>query len=346
MTGMPRKIASTLLLAAILAAAPALADNVSDAQVKFKAGATAYREARYKDAIDLFLQANKLDPHPELVFNVGQAYEKLGDVPSALRAYREYLRLAPTADDRATVEKSIQTLQQRLREKGVQQVSVLSDPGGARVFLDGAEIGSTPTTFETRPGHHVIVLKAPGRPDTTKEVVLPEDRALDVDVTLPPLTGSAPVPTASASASGSAAIGPVATASATVESKAPPAGIAAVQPWTWGAFGVGLIGFGAAVGLEAARAGAESAAKSDPTQIGFKSSYDTMLSNQLAARVMAGVGAAGVLAGGVLLFLDLRAKPEASGKDKGAGRVESVSLPRIGVGCGASGCGLSATGRF
>ena len=43
--------------------------------------AQAYREARYKDAIDLFLQANRLDPHPELIYNVGQAYEKLGDVP-------------------------------------------------------------------------------------------------------------------------------------------------------------------------------------------------------------------------------------------------------------------------
>lgn len=326
---MPRQIASTLILAAILCTAPALADNVADAQVKFKAAATAYREARYKDAIDLFLQANKLDPHPELVFNVGQAYEKLGDVPSALREYREYLRLAPNADDRATVEKSIQTLQQRLREKGIQQVTVLSDPAGARVFLDGAEIGSTPTTFETRPGHHMIVLKSPGRPDTTKDVLLPEDRALDVDITLPPVAGLAPTAPSAAPSSSASATAPLPTA--TVESPPPSPGIAAVKPWTWGAFGVGLIGFGAAVGLEAARASAEAAAKDDPTQIGFKNSYDTMLSNQTAARVMVGVGAAGLVAGGALLFFDLRQKP---------------TSPKVGVACSTFGCTMSTVGRF
>lgn len=153
------------LLAGLLAASPVLADNGADARLKFKAGAAAFKEGRYKDAIDLFLQANKLDPHPELILNVAQAHEKLGDVPDALRSYRDYLRLSPDADERVAVEKSIVTLQQRLREKGLQQVAVLSDPAGARVFLDGIEIGSTPTAFETMPGKHALILKAPGRPD-------------------------------------------------------------------------------------------------------------------------------------------------------------------------------------
>src|SRR3954469_11854127 len=126
-----RKVLSSLLaLTIFMAAFPAGADDISDAQAKFKAARATYPKARYKDAIDLFLQANRLDPHPELVFNVGQAYEKAGDVPNALRAYRDYLRLAPEAADRATIETSIKNLEQRLREKGVQQVSVFSTPSG------------------------------------------------------------------------------------------------------------------------------------------------------------------------------------------------------------------------
>jgi len=40
-----------------------------------------------------------------------QAWEKSGDVPNALRSYREYLRLLPGASDRATVEASIKNLE-------------------------------------------------------------------------------------------------------------------------------------------------------------------------------------------------------------------------------------------
>src|SRR5579863_9763424 len=119
----------SFLLPIVLTAASARAtdpDTELQAKQRFASGAQAYREARYRDAIDLFLQANKLDPHAELIFNVGQAYEKLGDVPSALRSYREYLRLSPGATDRATVEASIRNLETRLRDKGVQQVSVFS----------------------------------------------------------------------------------------------------------------------------------------------------------------------------------------------------------------------------
>src|SRR5436190_615806 len=104
---MRKVLASLLALTICISSFSASADDVADAQVKFKAGATAYREARYKEAIDLFLAANRLDPHPELIFNVGQAFEKLGDVPNALRSYREYLRKLPDAGDRATVEASI-----------------------------------------------------------------------------------------------------------------------------------------------------------------------------------------------------------------------------------------------
>lgn len=326
------RIALSLSLVLVVAT-PARADNVADAQKKFKAGAAAYREARYKEAIDLFLQANQLDPHPELIFNVGQAFEKLGDVPNALRAYRDYLRLAPGAEDRATVEKSIKNLEQRLRERGVQQVSVFSKPVGARVFLDGAEIGSTPLTFETRPGTHTVVLKSVGFPDATKEFLLAEDRAMDIDVTL---SAGAPAPTATASA-GPAPL-PTATAAPRPDVER---GIGMVKPWTWAAFGVGVLGLGVAGGLEAARAGAESAARDEPTQIGAKQQYDAMVSHQTGARVMLGIGAAGIAAGALLLVLDLRAKPAPQAPAQGA-----FSRPSIGLGCGAARCGVFASGNF
>ena len=338
-----RPVLSALLVALTLTAtAPVLADNVSDAQAKFKAGATAYREARYKDAIDLFLQANRLDPHPELVFNVGQAYEKSGDVANGLRAYRDYLRLAPNADDRATVLASIKNLEQRLREKGVQQVSVFSNPSGARVFLDGVETGATPSTFETKPGRHVVVLKASGYPDTSKEFLLADDRSMDIDLTLSATPAASATTTAVGPTASATTTAPVPTITATPPKPDAPTGIAAVRPWTWAAFGVGVLGFGTAVGLEAARAGSESAAAAEPTQVGFKEKYDAMVSNQTGARIMAGIGAVGLAAGAVLLVVDLRSKsapPSPSSK-------AAVSIPVLGLGCGPAACGLFAAGRL
>jgi tetratricopeptide (TPR) repeat protein len=310
-----------LLLHPLLARADS--DAVDQAKQRFAAGAQAYREARYKDAIDLFLQANGLDPHPDLIFNVGQAYEKLGDVPAALRSYREYLRLVPGARDRATVETSIKNLEQRLRERGVQQVSIFSSPEGATLILDEKAVGQTPWTGEIAPGRHVAVLRATGFPDVAKEFVLLGDRSMDLDIAL------------SLAAAGSAAISFTAKP-AEAPPAPPPVAVPPkrhVQPWTIATLGAGVVGLGAALGLELARQSAQSSAEGDPTQIGYHNAYATMTSDQTAARVLVGVGAALTVTGGVLLALDLR--PGASAPPASAG-----------LGCFLGACGASASVRF
>jgi tetratricopeptide (TPR) repeat protein len=312
-----------LVIPLLLGAAPARADDASVAQAKqsFTQGAQAYREARYKDAIDLFLRANQLDPHPELIFNVGQAYEKLGDVPAALRSYREYLRLSPGVADRATVEASIKNLEARLRERGVQQVSIFSTPSGATLLLDQKVAGQTPWTGEIAPGRHLAVLRSQGFPDTAKEFVLLSDHAMDLDIAL------------------AAGAQPATPAAAQPDPKGPPPAPPAappkkrgVAPWTIATLTVGLAGLAGALGAEIARESAESAAKSDLTQVGFKNSYDAMVTRQTAARVLVGVGAGLTAVGTVLLVVDLR-----SG---------SSAPPRAGLGCVDGACGAFVSGRF
>jgi tetratricopeptide (TPR) repeat protein len=322
--------ASLLALLLPLALAPASAragdpDAEAQAKQRFATGAQAYREARYKDAIDLFLQANKLDPHPELIFNVGQAYEKLGDVPNALRSYREYLRLLPGASDRATVETSIRNLEARLREKGVQQVSIFSNPSGATLVLDQKPVGPTPWTGEIAPGRHLAVLQAQGFPDTAKEFVLLPDRAMDLDIAMATTgSGATQIVPAAAPATGAPAAPP------------PPPDApkrAHVQPWTIAALSVGVAGLGASLGLEIARRSAQSAAESDPTQIGYRNDLSTMEGRATAARVMLGVGSVVTATGVVLLIVDLRS---------GGGDASK----KAGLGCRDGVCGAFVSGRF
>ena len=59
-------------------------------------GIVAQQAGRYDEAISLYTFAHELIPHPELLFNLGQAHRMRGDKPAALRYYREYLAAEPT----------------------------------------------------------------------------------------------------------------------------------------------------------------------------------------------------------------------------------------------------------
>ncbi|HTM44122.1 MAG TPA: tetratricopeptide repeat protein, partial [Polyangiaceae bacterium] len=63
-----------------------------DAQAAFAAG-------EYQKAIDLFRRADAVNPRPELEYNIGLAYDQMGDSASALAAYRSYLRRSPDTAD-------------------------------------------------------------------------------------------------------------------------------------------------------------------------------------------------------------------------------------------------------
>lgn len=329
-------ILSLVLPLSLACAGVARADDPSVARAKERFGraAQAYREARYRDAIDLFLQANQLDPHPELIFNVAQAYEKLNDAPAALRSFREYLRLSPGATNRATAEASIKRFEARLAERSVQQVTVLSTPAGAEVFIDGRRMGQTPCTFEIAPGRHTAAIKSLGYADSAREFQLAPDRAMDLEIALSRPAGDtpkhAPSTAAPAPAHAAAPLAPVAAPAAPPDRPAPAP--ARVAPWTIAALSVGVAGFGGAIAFEAARKSAETAAKNDPTQVGYQDKLDTMRSRQTAARVLVSIGSIAAAAGGVLLYFDLRGRGGAPA--------------RAAIGCAGDACGGFVSGRF
>ena len=331
----------TLALAmAILFIAPFArgAEGDNSAKTLFENGARAYQEGRDEDAVDLFLKAYALDPQPELLYNTAQAYERLGDIRNALRCYRDYLRQGPSAQDRSFVETRVSNLERRLREQGVQHVSVFTTPAGATVVLDGTEVGKTPWTGEAPSGRHVVILRLAGYVEEKKDLLL-TDRAIDLDVTLSvPPQGSAATPVAPV-VPGSAAT-PMAppnqtpTALPEPEPETTSHGLKAIRPWTWAALGVGVAALGGSLTFEFLRKGAESDAENAPTQISYHDQYETMKGRQTAARVLLGVGAAGVVAGGVLLYFDLSRGHASDAK------------PAVGAGCGPRLCGAAFATSF
>jgi tetratricopeptide (TPR) repeat protein len=322
-------VASCLCLAAAVTAVSAHAQSNSDkARAYFEEGARAYRKANYKKAVELFRKAYDTDPRPELVYNIGQAYERLRDVPDALSSLREYLRLSPATADRQHVEAAIHDLETELSATGVQQVTIASRPTGAEVEIDGRSAGETPWTGELKPGRHRAVLRLAGHADTRRDFLLNGDRAIDIDVALLGAEPSAPGNARAAAPAPSPTPTPLAP-------ERDQAGLSRVRPWTWAALGTGVAALGASLGFELARESAQSEARSATTQIAYRSAYDSMKSRQTTSRVLLGVGAAATAAGGVLLYLDLtRARP-----------AETASA-RIGVGCISGACGATARGTF
>jgi len=296
------------------------------AELFFKNGIKAYRHHHYKDAIDAFLQAHHVYPSPTLSFNAARAYEKLQDNAGALRFYRAYLRQAPDASDRKLVRRRIEKLEAALHKKGVQQLTIMSDPDGATVVIDDRPVGVTPWTGEIYPGRHHLRLRREGYQDAERDFELPDLRAIDLDATLDRAPATAPSPTAPPPA----ATHPPLAATHPRRDELPHHG---VRLPTWIAFGAGVAALGGAAVFEGLRRGSEGSVKSEPTQVARASAYDQMKSRQTTARILAIAGGAALVVGGVLLYVDL----SSGGSEKSA---------RLALGCAPGGCNANLGGRW
>jgi tetratricopeptide (TPR) repeat protein len=113
-----RRLAAILLaLAAVFAAAPARAASASDhdlALALFKHAGEAYNRGDFRGAADDLTKAYALEPAPVLLYNLGRAYEGLGDTKKAIDAYGRYLEAQPNAEDRGALETRLATLRRQL----------------------------------------------------------------------------------------------------------------------------------------------------------------------------------------------------------------------------------------
>jgi tetratricopeptide (TPR) repeat protein len=279
----------------------------------------AYREGRYRAAIEHFQEADRLAPSPRLSFNVARAYEQMDDGPHALAAYRDYLRRLPRAENAAETSIRISELELELQKTGVQQLSVIATPPGATVILDDVPRGVAPWTGELSPGVHRLLLRLRGYGDFSQSFELPARHAIDLLPTLAPFASSPASPAVS-----------------------PPPALLALHDapgprwWTWALFGGSaalLLGSGA---LELSRRSAEQSASHSQVQIPAGEAYDTMHSRMIAARVLLGSGVLMGAAGGVSLYFDLRPSR----------RSPHSASPRWSLACAGAECLALAAGTW
>jgi tetratricopeptide (TPR) repeat protein len=282
-------------------------DARSAAKARYEAGVAAYREGRYRDAIEQFLEADRLAPSAAFSFNIARAYSQASDAPNALRWYRDYLRRSPGAANAAEVKALVLDYERELAKRGVQQLTIVSNPPAATVVLNGMPVGVTPWTGELRPGKHRLELSLRGFADAVRDVALPPEHALDVSVEL---THSKDAAKAAGPAGGNAR-----TASEPIEpavTKTPGADKPGRKfgPWPWVTLGAGGAALGGALIFELLRDGSEDRARRERTQVGYHAALEQMQSRQTTSRVLAGVGGALLVGGGVLVGLEFLPAPK------------------------------------
>jgi hypothetical protein len=63
---------------------------------------------------------------------------------------------------------------------GVGTVTILSDPAGAEVYVDGDFVGQTPATLHLASGAHRVELRAAGKRDWSRELEVIKDSEVTV----------------------------------------------------------------------------------------------------------------------------------------------------------------------
>ena len=103
------------------------AANLKRAEELFRNGERLYTEGSYESAILAFQECYELSKEPQLLYNIGNAYERLGDFANSRRYLDQYRAFAPEKE-REALSRRIQALDQRQREKEQKEREAARDP--------------------------------------------------------------------------------------------------------------------------------------------------------------------------------------------------------------------------
>ena len=167
-SGWGRRLSGPTLLVGLLLAVPqawaqpaASEDAKTRATAVLKEGSQLYNSGDYTAALTKFQEAYALFPSPRILFNLGQAHQRLGRYVEATEDFERFLATAGSApqDARSAAQRALEEMRDR-----VAHLEVSANMQGAEVFVDGHSRGLTPLP---RPvlvsvGAHQVVVQRQG----------------------------------------------------------------------------------------------------------------------------------------------------------------------------------------
>lgn len=156
----PREFRCVLVLTAVLGAASAAAQSVTEARRAYELGTRELEAHHYPAAIEALETSFRLEAVPVVLFNLGLAHEGVGHTRAAIESYERYLSLSrevPAARAEA-LRARVATLRASLCA-----IAVEGDLSGATLRIDGRDEPLVDGVARIEPGEHVVELHAPGR---------------------------------------------------------------------------------------------------------------------------------------------------------------------------------------
>ena len=170
---MRRAIAFAVVVALVAAELPARAVEESaeqSAKEHYDKAQQLYNTGNYDEAIAEYDEAYRLKPHPNVLYNIAQAYERLLDYAQSVVWFERYLAEAPAdAAERPIVENRL-----RILRNLPARISVTTIPEHLHAALVDAvgkrREAETPSVFKVPAGTYTIELSQPGWESETHDV--------------------------------------------------------------------------------------------------------------------------------------------------------------------------------
>lgn len=157
---------AALALAGPTAAGQPLPSASDRARDEFQQGYHALVADQYGQALAHFEASYRLQPNPEMLFNIGMACRSLGRYLDALDAWGRYLSTASSTADPTRL--ALVRANSAEAERQVAHVTVTASQPGASILIDGR----TQTGLEVRvdPGAHVVQCELAGQSPQRREI--------------------------------------------------------------------------------------------------------------------------------------------------------------------------------
>ena len=188
-------VASSLCVPYIAQRSVAFAQHAPDgaararARQNFQTGVAAFQRGDFSVALEAFLTAYRLAPHPTVRVNIANCYMQLHQPIEALSYFELFLTESPNAapEQRSDVQHQIDELRGQVAEYHV----ALSPDGlaDATVTIDGHS-ASVRESVRLMPGHHVVEVAAPGYQPERTELNATAGLRTDVVMRMRPIAGT------------------------------------------------------------------------------------------------------------------------------------------------------------
>ena len=181
-----RPLLSLLLVTAMVASpAVARAADPAAARAQLEAGYALKEQGQYADAIPHLLESMRLDPQLKTLTNLADCEEHTGQLVDAQQHWvmaRDRAGLEQNTKIKASVETRLVALEARMPKLVIRLAA--DAPASTEVARDGTVLGviSLGTPLPLNPGAHTVVVRAPGRAESTFTVTLAEHEQKELEV--------------------------------------------------------------------------------------------------------------------------------------------------------------------